>query len=131
MADGNYSFELDGMSCASGVGCVERALNGLDGDAGAVVNLARETGTFSNAVPASAVLEALATAAYPARTEVINLTIEAMTCASCVRRVEVALLAAPGVVTATVNLASETAEVTVLSGAVDPGGRFDPVGVCD
>jgi heavy metal translocating P-type ATPase len=118
MADGNYSFELDGMSCASCVGRVERVLNGLDRDAGGVVNLARETGTVSNAVPASAVVAALATAGYPARTEVISLAIEAMTCASCVRRVENALGAVPGVVTATVNLASETAEVTVLSGAV-------------
>ena len=118
MADGNYTFELDGMSCASCVGRVERVLKGLDGDAGAVVNLARETGTVSDAVPAAAVVAALATAGYPARTSVIDLAIEAMTCASCVRRVELALRAVPGVVAASVNLASETAEVTVLSGAV-------------
>ncbi|WP_054007738.1 heavy metal translocating P-type ATPase [Cypionkella psychrotolerans] len=118
MADGNYTFELDGMSCASCVGRVERVLAGLDSDGTAAVNLARETGTVSDTIAASAVVEALATAGYPARTSVINLSIEAMTCASCVRRVETALGAVPGVVSATVNLASETAEVTVLSGAV-------------
>ena len=118
MADGNYTFEVDGMSCASCVGRVERVLKGLDGDAGAVVNLARETGTVSDTIPAAAVVAALATAGYPARTSVIDLSIEAMTCASCVRRVELALRAVPGVVAASVNLASETAEVTVLSGAV-------------
>ena len=48
MADGNYTFELDGMSCASCVGRVERVLKGLDGDGAAVVNLARETGTVSD-----------------------------------------------------------------------------------
>ena len=106
------------MSCASCVGRVERVLKGLDGDGAAVVNLARETGTVSDSVPAAAVVEALATAGYPARTSVISLSIEAMTCASCVRRVEMALRAVPGVVSASVNLASETAEVTVLSGAV-------------
>lgn len=37
--------------------------------------------------------------------------VEGMTCASCVRRVEKALLAVPGVSSATVNLASEEAQV--------------------
>ena len=38
--------------------------------------------------------------------------VEGMTCASCVRRVEKALQAVPGVASATVNLASEEAQVT-------------------
>ncbi|UXI66074.1 heavy-metal-associated domain-containing protein [Tahibacter amnicola] len=37
--------------------------------------------------------------------------VEGITCASCVRRVEKALLATPGVTVATVNLATATAEV--------------------
>ena len=36
-----------------------------------------------------------------------------MTCASCVRRVEQALAAVPGVAAATVNLAAESADVTL------------------
>ena len=43
-----------------------------------------------------------------------------MTCASCVRRVERALEAVPGVAAATVNLAAESADVT-LAQPVDPG----------
>ena len=41
----------------------------------------------------------------------IKLPIEGMTCASCVARVEKALLKVPGVTGAAVNLATETATV--------------------
>ena len=47
----------------------------------------------------------------------IRLPIEGMTCASCVARVEKALKAVPGVGSAAVNLATETATVTMASGA--------------
>ena len=42
----------------------------------------------------------------------IQIGIEGMTCASCVRRVEKAIASAPGVVRTSVNLATERAEVT-------------------
>ena len=47
----------------------------------------------------------------------IQLPIEGMTCASCVARVEKALRRVPGVATAEVNLATETATVTLAEGA--------------
>jgi Cu+-exporting ATPase len=47
----------------------------------------------------------------------IKLPIEGMTCASCVRRVEKALKAVPGVANAEVNLATETAAVTLAESA--------------
>jgi len=47
----------------------------------------------------------------------IRLPIEGMTCASCVTRVERALKAVPGVGSADVNLATETATVTLAAGA--------------
>jgi copper chaperone CopZ len=46
----------------------------------------------------------------------IRLPIEGMTCASCVNRVEKALKAVPGVGSAEVNLATETATVTLAAG---------------
>ncbi len=46
---------------------------------------------------------------------VIDLGIEGMTCASCVSRVERALAKVPGVASATVNLATESARVRVAS----------------
>ena len=42
--------------------------------------------------------------------------VEGMTCSSCVRRVEKAISAVPGVSAANVNLATETADVTLLPG---------------
>ena len=49
----------------------------------------------------------------------ITLTVEGMTCASCVGRVDRALAAVPGVTSVNVNLATETAAVTFDDGAVD------------
>ncbi|WP_227268012.1 heavy metal translocating P-type ATPase [Roseobacter weihaiensis] len=114
-----YSFEIEGMTCASCAGRVEKTLKGIDGLTDASVNLANETAKVSGAAPASALQAALDTAGYPARTETFSLTIEGMTCASCVGRVEKALIALPGVLEASVNLASETATVTVLAGSVN------------
>jgi Cu+-exporting ATPase len=48
---------------------------------------------------------------------VIRLPVEGMTCASCVARVERALKQVPGVATAEVNLATETATVSLAEGA--------------
>jgi Cu+-exporting ATPase len=53
--------------------------------------------------------------------ESITLSIEGMTCASCVRHVEKALKGVPGVISASVNLATERAEVTRTAGAADNG----------
>ena len=51
----------------------------------------------------------------------IDLAIEGMTCASCVARVERALLRVPGVKEASVNLATNRAHVS-LDASVAPAG---------
>ena len=51
------------------------------------------------------------------KSEAVSLNIEGMTCASCVNRVEKALLKVPGVETAAVNLATERA--TISGGELD------------
>ena len=59
------------------------------------------------------------------RVEHAVLPVRGMTCASCSGRVERALKAAPGVVDARVNLASEEAEIDYNAGAGDRNsGRF-------
>lgn len=54
------------------------------------------------------------------REQQLTLAVEGMTCASCVRRVEKALGAVPGVTGATANLATESATVVWLDGATTP-----------
>ncbi|CAJ4531103.1 copper-translocating P-type ATPase [Burkholderia pseudomallei] len=146
------SFELDiaGMTCASCVGRVEKALAQVPGVARATVNLATEkaavdadadahvdTARLIDAVkragyraspvsdPASALAPSPEIAA--ARTA-IELDIAGMTCASCVGRVEKALAQVPGVARATVNLATEKATVDADADAhVDTARLIDAV----
>lgn len=57
----------------------------------------------------------------------IDLHIEGMTCASCVRRVETALAAVPGVARADVNLVTQRARVTLATASVDPNALIAAV----
>ena len=56
-------------------------------------------------------------ASMQSATHLIKLPIEGMTCASCVARVEKALKKVPGVASAEVNLATETATVRLADGS--------------
>lgn len=57
---------------------------------------------------AAAVTQAIRSAGYEPIERIIELKIGGMTCASCVGRVERALKATPGVLDASVNLATES-----------------------
>ena len=111
-------FGIEGMSCASCVVRVEKAIAAVPGVASASVNLATEraTVTYNQPVPTEAVLQAIEKAGYEPKLETRELGVEGMTCASCVSRVEKALKAVPGVMDASVNLATEKATVRVVSG---------------
>ncbi len=115
-------IRIEGMTCASCVGQVEKALRAVEGVGSASVNLATERAdvVFSNASSAGAAVNALKEAGYRASTRNIDLAIEGMSCASCVRRLETALKAISGVVDATVNLATEKASVSYFVGATNP-----------
>ena len=112
---------IEGMTCASCVGRVEKAIAAAPGVASASVNLATERAevAFSGKPDLAPVLAAVAGAGYQARSETIDLTIKGMTCASCVARIERALKAVPGVSDANVNLATERATVVIVAGAVE------------
>jgi len=114
------SFQVEGMTCASCVGRVEKAIRAVPRVAAASVNLATERATveFAGSPDPAAVIAAIGKAGYATRQETIELQIEGMTCASCVSRIEKALAKVPGVVSASVNLATEKAVVAVASGAV-------------
>lgn len=118
----SITLSVEGMSCASCVGRVDRGLNTIEGLEDVSVNLASETARFRFDAPdrVSEAVAKLNDLGYPARTTSVVLNVESMSCASCVGRVDRALSALPGVIEVNVNLASETARVTYLEGAVDP-----------
>ncbi len=117
-AETHLSLSVEGMTCASCVGRVERALNKVPGVVGASVNLASERAEigFAGAPDLSAAIEAIHKAGYEVAEDRLTLEVEGMTCASCVGRVERALNKVPGVTEASVNLASERAQVRILRG---------------
>lgn len=114
------SLPVEGMTCASCVGRVERALKQVPGVHTAAVNLATERAdiTYTDLVDPLAAIRAVEGAGYIVREEVTELSIADMTCASCVGRVEKALTKIPGVLGASVNLATERARVRHLAGSV-------------
>ncbi|SLN14055.1 Copper-transporting P-type ATPase [Pseudoruegeria aquimaris] len=116
------SFGIDGMSCASCVGRVQKRLQELEGVSEVSVNLATETARLraGDADDVRSAVQAIDALGYPARTAEVVLSISSMSCASCVGRVEKALAALPGVVDVAVNLAAETARVRYLEGALSP-----------
>ncbi len=113
-------FRIEGMTCASCVSRVEKAIRAVPGVASANVNLATERATvaFSGQPDAQAVTAAIEKAGYAVPEETLELQIEGMTCASCVARIEKALAAVPGVTSAAVNLATERAVVRYPAGPV-------------
>lgn len=133
----DVTFPVTGMTCASCVRRIEKALAKVEGVQTASVNLATEKARVAYD-PATATLDHLQkavekagygvrempreTAAPPAvavapspvaqaEAGEMMLPVEGMTCASCVRRIEKALVKVEGVETASVNLATEKAHV--------------------
>ena len=112
-------WPVQGMTCASCAGRVEKAAQAVPGVLQAQVNLATDTLSVTSApgFEPQALQQAVSRAGYTLDTQTVQLPIEGMTCASCVGRVEKALGKVPGVLEVTVNLASETASVTLPRGA--------------
>ncbi|HYB73746.1 MAG TPA: heavy metal-associated domain-containing protein, partial [Candidatus Sulfotelmatobacter sp.] len=105
---------LQGMSCAACAARIEEGLSRVEGVARAAVNFAAERATVQFD-PARTGVEALVRAVrdlgydVPAARAVIP--IRGISCASCVNTIEAALRAAPGVLAASVNFATERATV--------------------
>jgi P-type Cu+ transporter len=118
----HVSLAVEGMTCATCAGRVEKALAALPG-VQAAVNLADERADIRYD-PARADPEALAKAieraGYDVAKERRELAISGMTCATCAGRVERALGSVPGVIEADVNLATEKASVRGVSGVLRP-----------
>lgn len=130
VSDLKSSLQIKGMSCASCVSRIETALKKVDGVTQASVNLATERAEITSNTPIDreALIKAVEHAGYEVADAATELSIDGMTCASCVSRVEKALKAVPGVKVANVNLATEratitgTANVVALIAAIDKAG---------
>ena len=114
----HLDLPVDGMTCASCVGRVEKAIRAVPGVGGVSVNLATGKAGVDIEAPGALpdVLAAIRKAGYePAEAE-LDLAVEGMSCAACVGRVEKALKATPGVLDATVNLATGKAHLRYTGG---------------
>src|SRR5688572_29082505 len=128
----SVDLAVEGMTCASCVARVEKALLAVPGVAEASVNLANQRARVALGRPIAPerLVEAVEGVGYAARPvaeeRAVDLAVEGMTCASCVARVEKALAAVPGVAEASVNLANARARVR-LSGDADPAALIAAV----
>ena len=123
-------LSVSGMSCAGCASRVESVLRDLPGVESAAVNLALERAEVRWAGggdgDAGALADAVTAAGYPSRVvggeapQPVVLEVAGMSCAGCVSRVESALSAVDGVVSASVNLALERAEVAVARPGLAP-----------
>ena len=117
----HWQLPIEGMTCASCVSRLEKALAQVPGVHETSVNLSTEMASVQAdaAVDADSLRSAVEKAGYQVRPESVTLQITGMTCASCVARVEKALLQVPGVSLAEVNLATEKATVSMLGQKAD------------
>ncbi|MBL0734165.1 MULTISPECIES: heavy metal translocating P-type ATPase [Stenotrophomonas] len=124
------SLPIEGMTCASCVGRVEAALSKVEGVGSVSVNLATERADIrpSGPVDRAALIQAVERVGYDVSPATVELAVEGMTCASCVGRVERALLAVPGVSQASVNLATERATVRGVADTAALVAAIDKVG---
>ena len=117
------TLPVTGMHCVACVGRVEQAVAEVDGVFEAAVSLADETLAVraDRDLNTAAVADAVKAAGYEVPAAEQTLQIEGMHCASCVGRVESALAEVPGVLEASVNLASGQALARHALGQADRG----------
>ena len=119
MSNKQITLPVEGMTCASCVSHVEKALEKVEFVSEVNVNLATERASvvYDDAqVEIADLVEAVGETGYEIPVEKIILPIGGMTCASCVAHVEGALRDVPGVVDVNVNLATEKASVSFVPG---------------
>ncbi|QGX96500.1 copper-translocating P-type ATPase [Haloplanus rallus] len=123
-------LDITGMSCANCSATVGDALTTLDGVSDATVNYATDEGTVEydpEAVSLREIVAAVEDAGYGVVTETATFGIADLSCANCAETTEAALDGVPGVVEATVNYATDEAQVTYVSGATSPDELHEAV----
>lgn len=111
------SLPITGMSCASCAAKIEKGITGLSGIITANVNFATEKITITydpEKVHLNDFVQTIKELGYGAGVESVSISIRGMSCASCVQKVTKAFLKVDGVVSASVNFASEKADINYL-----------------
>jgi len=113
------SIHITGMTCTTCASTIEKALSETPGVEQASVSFASEKASIEydpTKVDLARIKNAISQVGYGVATKKSVFPVGGMTCASCVARVEKALSEVPGVVSASVNLASEKATVEYTEG---------------
>ena len=108
---------ITGMSCASCSSKVQNILSGLKGVESAAVNLPAEKATiYYNPSEASVdeFIKSIEGLGYAVSISKMTIPIKGMTCAACVKRVQDALASIEGVLSASVNIATEKATMEYI-----------------
>ena len=110
-------LKINGMTCASCVNRLEKALGKVAGVDSVSVNLATEFATLHTQpdVKLETLVNAVKSAGYEVARQTIDIGIAGMTCASCVGRLEKSLAKVAGVDAVAVNLATERARIATTS----------------
>lgn len=118
-------YQITGMTCAACSRAVERAVGKQPGVTEAAVNLATEklTVTYDEGqLTPEALIQAVEKAGYGAAPQEtsrkVTLPIGGITCAACVRIIEVKVGKLPGVRQVQVNLATEKAQIEYEPGEI-------------
>ncbi|WP_028312933.1 heavy metal translocating P-type ATPase [Derxia gummosa] len=117
-ASRDWSFPVEGMTCAACATRIEKVLRRVPGVESASINLAMESAAVRTAgdVGFDALRGAVEKAGFRVGEQELRFAVRGMTCASCAARIEKVLMRQPGVVSATVNLATEIAEIRLVPG---------------
>lgn len=114
-------LKIEGMTCASCVSTVEKALQELEGVNEVSVNLATERASIkynSKKVGPEDFMKAVKGAGYEVAVEEVQLDILDMTCTSCARTIESTLKKDERILEASVNFAQEKASSKILDGTI-------------
>ena len=124
MTEKQVTLPITGMHCTNCSDTIARDLGKLEGVSAANVNYATERATVAfnpSLLDESVIIERIKDSGYGVATGEIELPITGMHCVNCAATVEQALTKVqPGVVSATVNFATEKAQITYIPGQVTP-----------
>jgi len=120
MSNDKITLPVVGMTCANCAMNIERAVKKLSGVNGAQVNFAAEQAAISfdpSQLTVKDVVAKINSSGYSVPTDKVELPVTGMTCANCAANIERALKKkVSGIVSASVNFASERATVEYIAG---------------